>query len=929
MRKIILAATAVFLLFAASAQAHNVSATAVCGSVTINWSQFSATGNNNNGLNSPSWTVTFTPAGGGVPTTITETGTSSSPWAFPGANGSWSVTIPKGNGTVQISSSIATSQTRDGYGPGYGSTSIVLNSCALTPSLSTTASGAVPLGGQIHDTAHLGGTTANAGGTITFRLYGPNDSTCSGTYSTVGTVKPINGSDDYDSEPVTINTAGTWRWRAFYTGDANNLAVSTPCNDNNEAVTIGPNTPAISTTASQPSPAVIGSTITDTAHLTGLTSNATGTVTFKLYGPNDTTCSGTAIDGGSATVNGSQTNYDSQPVIAPAAGTWRWIASYTSGDANNQSVAGHCNDSNEGVTIGPNTPAISTSATQPSPASIGANLQDTAHLTGLTSNATGTVTFKLYGPNDSTCSGTAVDGGSVAVNGAQVDYQSNKVPATAAGTWRWVASYTSGDANNQSVAGHCNDSNEGVTIGPNMPAISTTASQPSPASIGADLQDTAHLTGLTSNATGTVSFKLYGPNDSTCSGTAVDGGSVAVNGAQVDYQSNKVPATAAGTWRWVASYTSGDANNQSVAGHCNDSNEGVTINENQPAITTKATPGSTTVGTPITDTATLTGTTPHSTGTITWNLYGPNDTSNCTGTPIFKTVPPATVDGDGTYTTPESYTPTAAGTYQWIATYSGDTNNTSVSGACGDVTEQVVVASPSFTLTKQQTIAGSGQPFTSAPITVQVGQQIVYQMIVTNTGSVSLALTSFSDPKCDVGTLTGPVGTLDSSGNLPPGGHLTWNCSHIATTADSNANPPQYVNTATAVMHPPGQPDLPPQSATVVANIPHQGVLPSCTVSNNITIHGPTGGVTGVFDIRISSGGLKSASVYIDGKHYKTVTGGTGGKFVVHINPKKFGYGGHTITVKTTPTAENCNSVVKNLSFVRVKPAVIVPKFTG
>ena len=42
--------------------------------------------------------------------------------------------------------------------------------------------------------------------------------------------------------------------------------------------------------------------------------------------------------------------------------------------------------------------------------------------------------------------------------------------------------------------------------------------------------------------------------------------------------------------------------------------------------------------------------------------------------------------------TSASFTPTAVGTYRWIARYSGDANNDPVSGACGDTGEQVVVA---------------------------------------------------------------------------------------------------------------------------------------------------------------------------------------------------------------------------------------------
>src|SRR5262249_22769267 len=106
-----------------------------------------------------------------------------------------------------------------------------------------------------------------------------------------------------------------------------------------------------------------------------------------------------------------------------------------------------------------------------------------------------------------------------------------------------------------------------------------------------------------------------------------------------------------------------------------------TVDPAQPAITTSAT-ATAAVGNPISDTATLTGaaTTPLGApagGTITFSLYGPAD-PNCAGPAVFTT--DRAVSGDGTYPTAAqaaaSFTPNAPGTYQWVATYSGDAPNT-------------------------------------------------------------------------------------------------------------------------------------------------------------------------------------------------------------------------------------------------------------
>ncbi len=87
----------------------------------------------------------------------------------------------------------------------------------------------------------------------------------------------------------------------------------------------------------------------------------------------------------------------------------------------------------------------------------------------------------------------------------------------------------------------------------------------------------------------------------------------------------------------------------------------------------------------MTDAATLTGAS-SPTGTITFSLYGPSDTADCSGTPVDSET--AAVAGNGSYATPTGYTPTAAGTYWWTASYGGDSSNSAASSTCGD--EQVV-----------------------------------------------------------------------------------------------------------------------------------------------------------------------------------------------------------------------------------------------
>src|SRR3989454_259118 len=206
--------------------------------------------------------------------------------------------------------------------------------------MTASATATATAGGTIQDTATLSGGTSPTG-TISFSIYGPNDATCSST-ATSDVSATVSGNGSYSSSAVTENVAGTYRWIASYSGDANNNGFTTQCNEAGETSTVNKASPAMTTSAT--ATATAGGTIQDTATLSGGTS-PTGTISFSIYGPNDATCSSTATSAGSATVTGNGT-YSSSAVTENVAGTYRWIASY-SGDANNNSFTTACNDPGE------------------------------------------------------------------------------------------------------------------------------------------------------------------------------------------------------------------------------------------------------------------------------------------------------------------------------------------------------------------------------------------------------------------------------------------------------------------------------------------------------------------------------------------------------------------------------------------------------
>src|SRR5205085_2268547 len=152
--------------------------------------------------------------------------------------------------------------------------------------------GPIGIGASAHENASLTGKTADAGGTVSYALYSNND--CTGLVAdlTPTTNTVVNGSVP-DSKAYQFNTAGTFYFRATYSGDNNNTGpVSSGCAA--EPLTVSPNTPSVSTTVVPAGPINIGDSAHDTASLTGATSDAGGTVSYALYSKND--CTGLVED---------------------------------------------------------------------------------------------------------------------------------------------------------------------------------------------------------------------------------------------------------------------------------------------------------------------------------------------------------------------------------------------------------------------------------------------------------------------------------------------------------------------------------------------------------------------------------------------------------------------------------------------------------
>jgi hypothetical protein len=253
-----------------------------------------------------------------------------------------------------------------------------------------------------------------------------------------------------------------YRWLAEYSGDANNTATGrTACDDAAERVQVTlPAEPLLTTSAS--AAVAVGGPVYDTAHLTG-GSRPTGDITFRLYSSTDSSCTGTPVFTSTVTVNGND-DYRSGSFVPAAAGTYRWTAGYSGDGHNRRAGPTPCGVSAELGVVEPAdvVPVLPTFSTTASPPQLGAPVYDVAHLHDGASPG-GTITFELFGPDDTSCSGAPAFTSTVAVR-SNNDYRSDSFIVPVPGTYRWTASY-SGDVHNGAVGPTaCGDPAETITV---------------------------------------------------------------------------------------------------------------------------------------------------------------------------------------------------------------------------------------------------------------------------------------------------------------------------------------------------------------------------------------------------------------------------------------------------------------------------------
>lgn len=306
------------------------------------------------------------------------------------------------------------------------------------------------------------------------------------------------------------------------------------------------------------------------------------------------------------------------------------------------------------------------------------------------------------------------------------------------------------------------------------------------------LASTANPSAFSAPVTYTATVSVFAPGVGTPTGTVAftDGGqpiagcsAVTLSGTASLTASCTTTPSSPGSHPVVATY-SGDSNYESSTGSLSQA-----VADAIPTLSTQASGGVMVTGS-VSDTVTVSaGSDP--TGTLTFKLFGPNDPT-CSN-PAAPTAT-ATVNGNGVNSS-GPLTPTMAGTYEWVVSYSGDANNTTASGSCGDAHESVVVSPPPppvVTVPSSLAVEATGPGGAAVTFSASAGDVIDGPIVATcapvSGSTFPLGTTTVECSATDSQSVTGSASfTVTVQDTTPPALSLPADISVVATRASGAA----------------------------------------------------------------------------------------------------------------------------------------------
>jgi hypothetical protein len=296
-----------------------------------------------------------------------------------------------------------------------------------------------------------------------------------------------------------------------------------------------------------------------------------------------------------------------------------------------------------------------------------------------------------------------------------------------------------------------------------VPSVSTTVKDNGTGSawagtetVGAKAFDSATVSGSGGTPTGTVTFKFY--SDGSC-GTLSSSEDVSLSSGAAT--SSTTSALGADSYSYEASY-SGDSSFQPATGSCEQfsvgqagSTTGTTVED---LATSAAWAGTETTGASAFDSSTVSGVSGFTpTGTVTYKFW---DNGSCTGSAVSSST--TTLSGGSVPNSP-STGPLGAGSYGFLATYSGDSNYTGSTEPCESFTVAKGTPPVATTVFDQ----GTGAAWSGTEVTAAAAHDtatVTGDVSITPTGTLTYSL--YSGHGCGGTASTTQTVTL-SSGSVP------------------------------------------------------------------------------------------------------------------------------------------------------------------
>src|SRR5437588_394593 len=552
------------------------------------------------------------------------------------------------------------------------------------PAIKTTQAPAAGLVGGVFNDNVTNAGPISATPTPTLHDALPIYEECKGTPAAEDSIAVTNGNATYETpKGATLGSVGTYYWvrseerRVGKEGRKSGWEA--------EPVEVTPAGPAIKTTQA-PAAGLVGGVFKDKATISGLFgATPGGTITWKLYESEEGKGTPAAEDS-IAVTNGNATYETPKGATLGSVGTYYWVRSEERRVGKEGRKSGW---EAEPVEVTPAGPAIKTTQA-PAAGLVGGVFKDKATISGLFgATPGGTITWKLYESEEG--KGTPAAEDSIAVTNGNATYETPKgATLGSVGTYYWVRSEERRVGKEGRKSGW---EAEPVEVTPAGPAIKTTQA-PAAGLVGGVFKDKATISGLFgATPGGTITWKLYESEEGKGTPAAED--SIAVTNGNATYETPKgATLGSVGTYYWVRSEERRVGKEGRKSGW---EAEPVEVTPAGPAIKTTQAPAAGLVGGVFKDKATISGlfgATPG--GTITWKLY---ESEEGKGTPAAEDSI-AVTNGNATYETPKGATLGSVGTYYWVASYSGDHNNSATKSGCEAEPVEVTPAGPAIKTTQ-------------------------------------------------------------------------------------------------------------------------------------------------------------------------------------------------------------------------------------